>query len=460
MLKLAHLTLNNYRCFERFEMDFHPELTVLVAINGAGKTSILDAIAVAFGPFVAAFDRGRDSTFHEEDVRTFRSKAYDTQEMEMAAEVMLEARGDVDAAMGIPWSRNKRAQKDAKTTYKEAKALTAYGERLQELIRKGDEQETLPVVTYYGTGRLWSQKRLMEHKKDAAGSKGVQTRSLGYEDCLDPSSTYRVFVEWFKYCAYAKAEQQAKTQEVRDQGDDNIALERLEGAIRAVAGAVDACLQSQGWSSLEYSITRQELRMRHAEHGWMPVDYLSDGLRSMVAMVADIAYRAVRLNPHLMAEAAQKTPGIVLVDEVDMHLHPSWQQTVLPSLRKAFPLVQFIVTTHSPQVLTTVPRECVRVLEAGGLDGLVAKEPEFSPLGRPANDALAGIFHTAVAPEITTGGGEKLETLLGQYEQLVRAGRMESPEAKNLAQQIAAAGHEIPEASLALWRFLAGRRNA
>ncbi|MBI5562444.1 MAG: AAA family ATPase [Deltaproteobacteria bacterium] len=86
----------------------------------------------------------------------------------------------------------------------------------------------------------------------------------------------------------------------------------------------------------------------------------------MIGIVADIAHRAVRLNSHLGANAAKETPGIVLMDEVDMHLHPEWQQTVIAPLRNAFPQIQFIVTTHSPQVLSTVRKENIRLLSADG----------------------------------------------------------------------------------------------
>ncbi len=77
----------------------------------------------------------------------------------------------------------------------------------------------------------------------------------------------------------------------------------------------------------------------------------------MLALVGDIAYRCYKLNAHLGEEAPQRTHGIVMIDEVDMHLHPSWQQTVLTDLCSAFPKLQFIVTTHSPQVLSTVRRK-------------------------------------------------------------------------------------------------------
>ena len=83
-------------------------------------------------------------------------------------------------------------------------------------------------------------------------------------------------------------------------------------------------------------------------------DNLSDGYRNMLAIVADIAHRAGRLNPQLMDKAATETPGIVLIDEVDLHLHPKWQRRVLNDLRTAFPKVQFIVTTHSPFIIQSL----------------------------------------------------------------------------------------------------------
>lgn len=129
----------------------------------------------------------------------------------------------------------------------------------------------------------------------------------------------------------------------------------------------------------------------HQDAGTMPVAQLSDGVRNMMGLVADIAFRATKLNPHLGLEAARQTAGIVLIDEVDMHLHPSWQQTVLASLQEAFPNIQFIVTTHSPQVLSTVSREHIRVLEQrAGV--YTASSPAFSPLAHESGDALAHIM--------------------------------------------------------------------
>ena len=98
-----------------------------------------------------------------------------------------------------------------------------------------------------------------------------------------------------------------------------------------------------------YSQGRGYVVVEHSENGRLPLSQLSDGVRNMVSLIADLAYRSVRLNPHLGEEAARLTPGILLIDEIDMHLHPRWQQLVVDLLQKTFSAMQMILTTHSPK---------------------------------------------------------------------------------------------------------------
>ena len=125
-------------------------------------------------------------------------------------------------------------------------------------------------------------------------------------------------------------------------------------------------LRPSGWHSIYFKNTETGIVATHAQYGVLPVAHLSDGIRTLIGVTADIAHRAIRLNSQLGREAVTSTPGIVLIDEVDMHLHPEWQQVIIESLRNAFPRIQFIVTTHSPQVLTTVRKEHIRLLAADG----------------------------------------------------------------------------------------------
>lgn len=166
--------------------------------------------------------------------------------------------------------------------------------------------------------------------------------------------------------------------------------------MNAINKAIVTCIQSMGWTDLKYSFAAQNLLICHPEKGELPLEAMSDGARSVISMAADIAYRMARLNPDMGEDVTLKTSGVVLIDEVDMHLHPSWQQTVVNDLVKAFPKVQFIVTTHSPQVLTSVPAECIRILHWDN-DLVDIEEPTFS-LGAESSQLLRDIQHVESRP--------------------------------------------------------------
>ena len=169
---------------------------------------------------------------------------------------------------------------------------------------------------------------------------------------------------------------------------------------------------------------------RHRAHGELPVEQLSDGIRNMIGMVADMAFRAVKLNPQFGEQAALQTPGIVMVDEVDMHLHPEWQQVVLQGLNQAFPLVQFIVTTHSPQVISTIPKECVRLLGLGADGQTVATIPVSDTYGMPSHRVLERVMHVNPQPPV-----HELEDL-NELTRLVDQGQGENLRAVELMEQL------------------------
>src|SRR5690606_39003122 len=115
---------------------------------------------------------------------------------------------------------------------------------------------------------------------------------------------------------------------------------------------------------------------------------------------ADIAFRATKLNGQLGAQAASQTPGIVLIDEVDMHLHPEWQQVALQNLVQAFPAMQFIVTTHSPQVLSTVRRENIRAIGLDASGKAVAVTPLARTYGEPSNEVMHSVMMVDPQPPV------------------------------------------------------------
>ncbi|WP_338352888.1 AAA family ATPase [Thalassolituus oleivorans] len=447
-MKLEKITLENFRCYQKLEISLHENITVLAANNGQGKTAILDAIRIALWPFVSQFDLARRpfsdpaNTITIDDVRILKSTeqrsrvfgALDEMARQLPASII--ATGQYDAETKT-WKRfrDSEAKKSQTKDDEGAKSLKDSAKDLQMLVRDLTvTPKTLPVFGYYGTGRLWNEKRLIEAKKDAAEKNNEQIRTFAYRDCLDPASSFKQFQDWFT-SAYRKVmEYQIKQLE-----DGSTFIEvpsELRRPVKVVQDAVNEVLKPVGWQNLQYSERYDKsLVLKHAQHGVMKITQLSDGIKNMLAMIADIAYRCVLLNGHLEDEAAKKSPGVVLIDEVDMHLHPQWQQSVIESLRNAFPKIQFVVTTHSPQVLSTVSAACIRIIDHDidpdtGFVISTASQPVIQSRGVPSADVMAELQYVDPTPDVEEA------RWLNQYKQMISEGRHEGLEGKGIKEKI------------------------
>lgn len=414
LLKINKLYLDNYRCFKDFTIDFHDQLTVLVATNGKGKTAILDAIAVAFGTFVNSTGLARGSVFHRSDVQKIKARETKTNEMEEVYPLVLEANGLINNEV-THWSRELHKPKGATTT-KDTKPLIQYGQDIRKkVVQKVDE--ILPLISYYGTGRLWGLKKITLNKKQHETS-----RLSGYIDCLDPLSSYKSFESW--YVDICLAELELKIEEIEK---NNLDISNNEFTVirKSIQQAVNHIVEKNtGWKDIVYKKRAETIVAQNETFGELSLMQLSDGIRNMIGLVADIAYRAVKLNPHL-ENAPKQTPGIVLIDEVDMHLHPKWQQTVLTDLTKAFPNIQFIVTTHSPQVLSTVKKEQIRILGEN-----VVSTPSTHSFGEDSSVLLAELMNVSPLPPLEIVEKRK------EYQRLIEDREYESPRAKQLQKEL------------------------
>ncbi len=401
---LKQLSLGNYRCFESLQIDFHPELTVLIAPNGSGKTTVLDAARVALWPYVKGFDlgsqTGKGATIQIPDVRLAPQPDGN---MEPQLPSRIEASGTWEAgSIERTWAQTRERVKPGTNTLGDAetKRLTAFANELEKQVRSATSTVTLPLVTYLGTSRLWFEGRFTSIAEDVALNTSDYSRTSGYLNCLSYSSSFKAFAAWYGWIFRSYREEQIRALEQKRPLDDS--GQRFATVIEVITRAVDTLVtDATGWHGLEYKASQhQQLVMHHERFGSMPVDMLSDGVRNAIAMVADLAFRAYKLNPHLGTDAARQTPGIALIDEVDMFLHPSWQQTMAAALRKAFPKLQFIVTTHSPQVLSTVRRENIRVLGADSSGNLTATEPMARTYGEPSGDVMQSVMLVDPQPPV------------------------------------------------------------
>jgi len=440
-MKIKEINIKNFRCFEALTVSFHENITVLTATNGGGKTTILDAIRISLWPYVKGFDlgsqTGKSATIQIDDVRIKRVGS----SMEPQINSSIEALGDwpelFDGYPTISWLQYRDSIKpNTNTKYdKNAKNIPIIASKLQDKVRNDSSAEnsseiTLPLAVYLGTGRLWYQGRHTSEVDDSDLDISTHSRTWGYKNCITATSSYKQFEEWFGWIF--KSYRELQIEEFEGKEIDQKLLESFKSAIDVVQGAINLLTEQEtGWRDLQYrSSQNQQLVMEHSDHGYVPLSQLSDGLRNMVVMISDIAFRCYKLNPHLGNKAALETEGVVLIDEVDMFLHPSWQQRVISSLRHAFPKIQFIVTTHSPQVLSTVPKECIRVLSTNSQGEDIAATPLAASYGEPSNDVLQAIMHVDPQPPVPE------KPLLDELTSLVDQGEYQSSRAKKLLAEL------------------------
>lgn len=350
---LEKLKLHNFRCYEKLEIDFNRQLTVLVGKNGSGKTTVLEAIAIALGTWFVGFNivNAKGINKRTDPLR----KAYQigaTDDVQTQFPVEIEAWGKIEESKDqiLHWKRELYTPTGTMTT-KDAKEIVEYAAEYQKAISEGRTDIYLPMVAYYGTGRLWDY-----HRQKRTDVFKVSSRTNGYIDCLDGTANVKLMMDWFQIMTINKYQRQEENLESNPELD-------------TVYLAMEKCLTNlSGYSDVKirYNMGTQELDVYYSEQDKqrmrIPLNQLSDGYKGIISLVADIAYRMATLNPQLGTEVLSKGDGVVLIDEVDLHLHPAWQQKVIDNLMNIFPKVQFIVSTHAPAIISSVKTDKLRIL--------------------------------------------------------------------------------------------------
>lgn len=197
-MRIERLRVENFRCFEKLEMKLHTKCNVLVGINGAGKSTILDALAIALGGYLTGFDGIRSNSILPEDAHYEMFCIGSRIEPQEQFPVVIYAEGTVEKGNEtedssnaiIAWQRELNG-KGRRTTHGNVKHIADYARTLQNSVRSGDVMCILPLVTYYGTGRLWLQKR--NRTKYKKGEK--LNRQMGYVDCTAAESNEKQMMQ-------------------------------------------------------------------------------------------------------------------------------------------------------------------------------------------------------------------------------------------------------------------------
>jgi predicted ATP-binding protein involved in virulence len=200
-------------------------------------------------------------------------------------------------------------------------------------VRSGEEVK-LPLLSYYATGRLFDKARENEEQEgeNSSNRRPIASRFRAYNRCLESKSTHQQFQKWFRGKELSRIQR----------GIEDVAF-------NVVKNAIITNLPNCRNIFFEFNPDNpQGLKIELNDGRILPFSSLSDGTRNFFAIIADMAYKCVTLNPYLNENVLLETEGVVLIDELDLHLHPEWQRKIVHVLRTTFPGIQFIATTHSP----------------------------------------------------------------------------------------------------------------
>lgn len=327
-IRLQRLELENFRGFEKLELDFEPDLTVLVGANGSGKTSILEAIICAVRGNLSPTDMRSGA------VRTIVRLQKATKWGAPGPDARIEATYGPDGRM-----------------------------RPNRVVGRPH-----PHLYIYRVNR-----QVRDQTPDAASTS--YSRAWSAQDNWDnASASYEDFFHWLKALDDLENEQMRY-----DGGAPNPQLTAVKQAILALLPELQEIRVRRHMPPF----SEKPMLMLRKGDVELPFDALSEGERTTIAMVGDIARRLVLLGEH---EDPLQAAATVLIDEIEQHAHPGWQRQILRRLRRTFPNVQLITTTHSPIIVSEVEPRHLRVLKDFAL-----VPPEHGP-GRDANAVLEDVF--------------------------------------------------------------------
>ncbi len=321
-MRLLELTLTNYKIFLEEKFILNGKSTVIFGINGMGKSTILSAVNYLNRVWINRLNPAQGKAF-----QSFTDDMITIGRSELFIQGVIELNGQRYPLLR-KYERKKRNQRKNVSTYH-----NRYYAEFTEMFQKNfveTESSNMPVFVYYGTNRSVLDIPDRIWKKHDFDKLSALERSI--ENDLD----FRTFFEWYR------DREANEVIEAREQGNPMYTdplLKCVRSAIEAMIGNVK-----------DLRIKRNPVRMVVDKFGKeIRVDLLSDGEKCTLAMFGDLARRMALANPNLVNPLNGE--GLVLIDEVELHMHPSWQRRILGVLKTIFPNIQFILTTHSPQIL-------------------------------------------------------------------------------------------------------------
>lgn len=435
--KLDNIKLFGFKRFKEITVSFSKSnLTILVGNNGSGKTTILSSLAKSLRWFV--------SNIEKQD-----KPGYYIKQLEINNEPTIEYASIITTLQMTPHTTFDIELSESKDINKVKRNNRVIDFKLlSSLFRYANDKNkdlNLPIIVFYPTIRSITDIGTSREISDIADHYNWE-KIDGYKDGLDKPINIDIFLGWFK--RFDDIKNQISSEDVEKENE----IKKLEAELNSdIVIQLEKHLKTTGEENkflsdfkkarekrlkeLLIKVNKPNNRSRdvlkhviNALSIMMPqfknirieritgvrmllekdgitlnVSQLSEGEQVLMALVGDIARRMVMLNP--ARERPLEGQGIILIDEIDLHLHPEWQQLVIPRLQSVFCNIQFIITTHSPQVLTTVPVKSIRKLsseidsETGEIINKV-EYPDYQTMGLSNSSAISELQDTPSVPDI------------------------------------------------------------
>ncbi len=330
-MQINKITIKNFRNIEN-ETTFYlnPKFTVIIGINGKGKSTILHALRVACGAFFLAIPEVKKYHIRPDEIRQKDVGKL----LNPVKPVKIEAEGIFsDSKDPVIWRRQILEHSNVTTSNEQdVGAIRNIGKRKYELITKeANDKINLPVIAFFSTSRAYGAG------KTKTSRIGRQIFKEGYQDWSEMKLTSFKYESWL--ASYEVLKKGGK-----EYGQTKKAfLAALKKANRFIKEI--EVINGKLWFKVEIEGTVSDM---------LPIELHSDGIRFFTEMVAELSYRCIVLNGYLDAKAIEQSRGVVMIDELDLHLHPNWQRHVVSDLKDAFPNIQFVVTSHSPFIVQSL----------------------------------------------------------------------------------------------------------
>ncbi len=331
---LEKVSIRNFKAVKDMELEFMPGVNLLIGDNGVGKTSVLEAIAVALSGALKGINGVPTKNILQDDIRFSLDEKGDA-----SSEIHYWNPAEMTCTLKIgnqdfKWKRYREDESGNTRTKMDDDGIVKWMQKISN-----DPDTILPLLCFQSDARVWQMRR-GDFGKEL--KKKLNDRRCGYIGCLDYSLDIKGIQAWCLKMELNAFQKKSKIKEYE--------------AFKEIVSAFMTKISNLSHAPEIYYSSQLDEMVYREEEMTMPVSNLSAGYQSLLWMVMNLAYRLALLNPE-KAVVLKETPGIVLIDEIDMHLHPKWQWNIINALEETFPNIQFILATHSPIVISSCKNE-------------------------------------------------------------------------------------------------------